>query len=180
MGKLPQAHSDRCRTRKEASLKTTSHVADSLEQRSDVISEALARELDRHHKKECVNEEHRTFFPSPSTSTYLICNLRHKLLKPGLAHISGFLPKPMLNSRDGHCSHVNHQCPLQYRLRLLGYCCLLVLASLLSSVFDRGSSVVSMICLPLLWALVLSGHVCNDDVIAIRFLVSESGTTDEK
>ena len=52
-----------------------------------------------------------------------------------------------------------------------------LLTCLLSSVFNRGSSVMPMLCLPLLLALVFSVHVWNDDVIAMRFLVFESDAT---
>ena len=56
-GKRPQAHSDRWRSRSEASFERKRQVAERLERRSDVISESLARKLEIHAKRKRADEE---------------------------------------------------------------------------------------------------------------------------
>ena len=56
-GERPPAHSDRRRSRIEASLKATPQGAERLERRSDVKNESLARELERIEKWNGVDEQ---------------------------------------------------------------------------------------------------------------------------
>ena len=50
-GKRAQAHSDPCRARIEDCLKTTPEGAERLDRRSEVLNEALAKEVERNVRR---------------------------------------------------------------------------------------------------------------------------------
>ena len=50
-------------------------------------------------------------------------------------------------------------------------------SKLSSSMFSRGAAAVAVLCLPLLFAGVITGRASDDDSIVIRCLASGSGTT---